>query len=443
MLAHWLIEKKRDGGTLSKEEIKFLIDGYTSGAIPDSQMSALSMAIFFKGMDLEETANLTEAMAGSGDMLYLPGVRKPKADKHSTGGIGDKVSLVLAPLLAGCGVAVPMISGRGLGITGGTLDKLEAIPGYRTNLSEKEIQAAISSCGCCITGQTPQLAPADRKLYALRDITATVPSMPLIVSSILCKKVAEGIDSLVLDIKVGKGAFMQTVPEAEQLGATMAAVAQRLGKKLSVFLTDMDQPLGRMAGNGLEVEESINCLRGVAEADLLELTLEFGIEALRLCRIEQDREAAKNLLIGKIRSGEALEIFSQMVKIQGGYPRITEDLDRLPRAKLRRALRATQSGWLSQVDAGKIGRACVLLGAGRSKPGEKVDPAAGVSRLLKVGEEVRTGDLLLEAHAGSEGKLNEAWPWLESAFSYTPERGTIPALIKQRRLWTEESGKNT
>ena len=282
MVPQWIIEKKRDGHALNEEEIRFFIDGYTRGDIPDYQMAAMAMAIFLRGMNAAETAVLTDAMMRSGDLIDTSSIAAPRVDKHSTGGIGDKISLVLAPLLACCGAAVPMISGRGLGITGGTLDKLASIPGYRTDLSEEEFVRVVRTCGCSITGQTARLVPADRKLYALRDVTATVPSIPLITASIMSKKLAEGIDHLVLDVKFGTGAFMRTRMDAHRLASSLVRVGREMGRKVTALLTDMNEPLGRTAGNALEVVESVECLYGRGPADVMDLTLALGAELLAM-----------------------------------------------------------------------------------------------------------------------------------------------------------------
>jgi pyrimidine-nucleoside phosphorylase len=399
MLPQWVIEKKRDGLVLSDEEIRTFIDGYTRGDIPDYQMAAMAMAIFIRGMTPEEIAVLTDAMMKSGDLVDTSSIKLPKVDKHSTGGIGDKVSLVLAPLIACCDVAVPMISGRGLGITGGTLDKLESIPGYRTDLSEKEFVDTVRTCGCAITGQTGRLAPADKKLYALRDVTGTVPSIPLITASIMSKKLAEGIDSLVLDVKSGKGAFMKTREQARALAESMVRVGTCMGKGMAALITDMEQPLGCSAGNALEVIESVQTLQAKGPADLTEITILFGIRMLRLAGKTSDDSEARAILVKHLHSGAAFENFS-----------------RLPSAKMKEQALSPRAGFVEEVHAEQIGKACVILGAGRTKTDDKVDFAVGVSDLIKEGDKVEKGQPLVTIHANDKSKLAEARAMIEKAF---------------------------
>lgn len=416
MLPQWIIEKKRDAQVLTEEEIRGFIDGYTRGDIPDYQMAAMAMAIFIRGMTPEETAVLTDAMMRSGDLVDTSSIQFPKVDKHSTGGIGDKVSLVLAPLIACCDVAVPMISGRGLGITGGTLDKLESIPGYRTDLSEKEFVKTIRACGCSITGQTGRLAPADKKLYALRDVTGTVPSIPLITASIMSKKLAEGIDSLVLDVKSGKGAFMKTREQARALAESMVRVGTCMGKGMAALITDMEQPLGCTAGNALEVIESVETLQAKGPADLTELTLLFGIRMLRLAGKVNDDASARATLVKHLHSGAAFEKFKQMVKLQGGDARSLDDFRRLPSAKLKEDVPCPRAGYVEEVHAEQIGKGCIILGAGRRKTDDKVDFAVGISGLVKEGQQVEKGQPLVTIHANDSTKLAEARVMIESAF---------------------------
>ncbi|MFH0953538.1 MAG: thymidine phosphorylase [Verrucomicrobiota bacterium] len=417
MLPQWVIEKKRDGQALSDEEIRFFINGYTRGDIPDYQMAAMAMAIFLRGMTAAETAVLTDAMMRSGDLVDTSAIPLPKVDKHSTGGIGDKVSLVLAPLVACCNIAVPMISGRGLGITGGTLDKLESIPGYRTDLSEKEFLKTVQACGCSITGQTGRLAPADKKLYALRDVTGTVPSIPLITASIMSKKLAEGIDALVLDVKWGKGAFMRTQADAKTLAESMVRVGTHMGKGMAALITDMNQPLGRSAGNALEVIESVETLQGKGPADLTEITILFGIRMLALAGKARDEAAARKTLLGHLKSGAAFERFKKMVALQGGDARALDKLSHLPSARIKDEVKATESGFVAAADAEQIGKACVILGAGRTKTDDKVDFAVGVSGIAKEGEKVEKGQPLITLHANDTAKLAEARKMAEAAFT--------------------------
>lgn len=428
MMPVWLIEKKRDGAALADGEIRFFIDGFTAGTIPDYQMAAMAMAIFFRGMSFDEVATLTDAMMRSGRVMDLASIGKPTADKHSTGGVGDKVSLLLAPLVACCGVAVPMISGRGLGITGGTLDKLESIPGYRTRLTTEEFLAALERCGCSIIGQTGELAPADRKLYALRDVTGTVPSIPLISASIMSKKLAEGAGSLVLDVTWGSGAFMRSVEQARDLACAMVEIGRRMGRRMTALITDMNQPLGRTAGNALEVMETVDALRGDCSADLKEITLELGAHMLLLARVASSREAALETLRRQWSSGAALERFLLLVREQGGDARAVEE-GRLPRARFTRPVCAAREGFVVRADAEAIGKACILLGAGRRKVDDEVDPAAGASGIAKVGGRVAAGEPLLTLHASDESRLAEAEQLAAGAFSIEPEARPAPRLI--------------
>jgi pyrimidine-nucleoside phosphorylase len=431
MLPQWVIERKRDGQALTADEIRGFIDGFTRGDIPDYQMSALAMAVFFRGMTPGETAALTRAMLDSGDRLDTSSIAKPKVDKHSTGGIGDKISLPLAPVAAACGVAVPMISGRGLGITGGTLDKLEAIPGYRTDLSTAEFLDVIHGCGCSIIGQTDRLAPADRKLYALRDVTGTVPSIPLITASILSKKLAEGLDGLVMDVKCGRGAFMRTRAQARALAESLVRTGAALGVRVSGWITAMDEPLGRTAGNALEVVEAIDVLRGRGPADVVELTLALGAEMVRLAGQTTDETEARRRCREALDSGRALAVFRDMVRRQGGDPAVVDDPARLPSCRLRRELRAPAAGVVVDVDAECLGRACLVLGAGRTKTTDTVDPGAGISGLLKRGERVVTGEPLVVLHASDEKRLDEAERLLKDAFGIGPMPDARPLMLER------------
>ena len=416
MLPQWIIEKKRNGGALSDDELGLFIGGYAKGEIPDYQMAALAMAIFFRGMTPAETATMTRVMMESGDIVDTSSIRLPKVDKHSTGGIGDKISIPLAPLVASCGVAVPMISGRGLGITGGTLDKLESIPGYRTGLGVEEFLHVLQSCGCSMIGQTERIVPADRKLYALRDVTATVPSIPLIVSSIMSKKLAEGIDGLVLDVKCGRGAFMKTRAEARALAEGLVRVGRAMGKRVTALITAMDQPLGRSVGNALEMVESAEILRGRGPADTTELTLLLGAEMLVLAGVVPTAEDALPMLRRKLESGEALEIFKTMVRLHGGNTDVIDDPTRFPLAPIRQVYGAPFAGTVTDVDAEKIGRASLLLGAGRTKTTDVIDPAAGLSGLAKIGERVVSGQPLAILHAATQQRVDEAMELVRNAF---------------------------
>lgn len=432
MLPQWIIEKKRDGHALTEKEIRDFIGAYADGTLPDYQMAAMAMAIYFQGMNPTETAVLTDAMMRSGDVVDTSSIRKPKIDKHSTGGIGDKVSLVLAPLVAACGLAVPMISGRGLGITGGTLDKLESIPGYRTNLSDAEFLAVIQAVGCSIIGQTKQLAPADKKLYALRDVTGTVASIPLITASIMCKKLAEGIDGLLLDVKCGRGAFMRTRSDARALAQSMVRVGRAMGKNMAALITDMNQPLGRMAGNALEVLESIETLKNRGPQDLTELTLVCAEEMLLLGKLAASRTQARKQLKQALADGTAFRIFRRMVELQGGDVRVLDDPSRLPQAQWIVPLPSPSSGYVRRADAESIGKACVMLGAGRTRTDESIDYAVGVSAIKKIGERIEKGEPLLMLHANDEGRLARAQALLESAFLVSKSKPKPAALILER-----------
>ena len=429
MLPQWIIEKKRDGHALTPEELRAFIAGYTSGTIPDYQMAALAMAIFFRGMTPDETAVLTDAMMRSGEVTDTSAIRAPKIDKHSTGGIGDKVSLVLAPLVACCGIAVPMISGRGLGITGGTLDKLEAIPGYRTQLTTREFLDIVARCGCSLIGQTDRLAPADKKLYALRDVTGTVPSIPLITASIMSKKLAAGLDGLVLDVKCGCGAFMKDRAAALELAHSMVQVGRTMGKKMAAVLTAMDQPLGRTAGNALEIVETCEALQGRGPADLMEVTLKLGAKMLQLAGLANSCNAAQQILAQQLNSGAAWRKWLEMVRLHGGDVAVLEDTTLLPRARFIEPLPAPGSGCVAQADAELIGKACLVLGAGRTKTTDAVDHAVGVSGLAKLGERIERGQPLALLHANETDKLTEARALLQAAFRLTAAPVPPPPLI--------------
>jgi pyrimidine-nucleoside phosphorylase len=433
MVPQWIIEKKRDGNALTDEEIRFFINGYTDGSIPDYQMSAMAMAIYLKGMTPEEIAVLTDTMMRSGSLVDTSSINLPKVDKHSTGGIGDKVSLILAPLAACCGLAVPMISGRGLGITGGTLDKLESIPGFTTGLSEEDFIATMHKCGFSMIGQTGEIAPADKKLYALRDVTGTVASIALITASIMCKKMAEGIDSLVLDVKWGTGAFMRTIEDATALAESMVRVGKAMNKGMVALLTDMNQPLGRTAGNALEVVESMECLKGKhAGEDLMNITLALTAEMLVMGGKASNTDEALKILTAKIESGEAFEKFKEMAAIQGADVSALDDLSKLPQASIIREYKAPAAGFLSKVDAESIGRAVLVLGGGRQKTDSTIDYAVGTSGLAKIGDEVKAGDTLVTLHANSEETLAQAMVYIEQAFVIVDTPVTAPTAVVAR-----------
>ena len=403
-----IIAKKRDGGALTREEIQFLVRGATDGSWADYQLTAMLMAIFLRGMSTEETATLTDAMKNSGVVADLSKIRRPKADKHSTGGVGDKVSLHLAPMIAACGVAVPMISGRGLGHSGGTLDKLESIPGFRVGLSLSEYAAQVDKVGVALVGQTAELAPADKKLYALRDVTGTVESIPLICASILSKKLAEGTDVLVSDVKFGRGAFMKDKARARELAQALVSVATAMGTPTRAVLTAMDEPLGRAVGNGLEVAESIDCLKGHGPADTMEVTYVLGEQMLLLTNVEKTPAAARARLEAVIANGAALAKFRELILAQGGDARVLDDPARLPQAKLQQPLVAARGGFVQDVDAMAVALAALRLGAGRTRAEDKIDAAVGISALVKVGEKIEQGAPLAIIHASSEAALAEA-----------------------------------
>jgi len=394
MQMYELIGKKRDKKRLSKEEIEYFVSGYTKGIVPDYQASALLMAIFLNGMDTEEIFNLTSSMMRSGEVLDLSSIPGVKVDKHSTGGVGDKVSLILAPLVAACGLTVPMISGRGLGHTGGTLDKLESIPGFETNLSLESFVKNLSDVGLCMIGQTKEIAPADRKLYALRDVTGTVNSIPLISASILSKKLAEGTDALVFDVKLGNGAFMQKRKEAILLAKSLIQIAGRFKKKAVALITDMNEPLGEAVGNSIEVIEAVQALKGKWPEDLRDVTLALGAHMLVLGRKAKSLKQAEKKLEERLESGEALDKFRQMVKRQGGNPKVVDDYRLLPWAKHKMTVESEQTGYVKSIDTLKIGLSAVKLGAGRERLDSKIDYGVGFLIKKKVGDRVKKGESL-------------------------------------------------
>ena len=415
-----VIRHKRDGGRLSDEQIRWFIEGYASDAIPSYQASALLMAILLNGMEPEELSVWTAAMIDSGEKLDLSGVGRPTVDKHSTGGVGDKISLVLAPLVAACGAADPMLSGRGLGHTGGTLDKLESIPGFRVDLSSREMKQMVTDVGCVICSAGPGLAPADRKLYALRDVTGTVESIPLIASSVMSKKIAEGTEALVLDVKVGSGAFMREVESARRLARTMVELGEAHGVRTVALLTDMDQPLGRTAGNAVEVSEALDVLRGGGPDDVVEVTLALASEMLSLAGLKEDPSAA-------LRDGSALEKWNEMVRTQGGDPDAP-----LPRANETRTLEATSSGYIARIDALKVGVAAWRLGAGRSTQDDPVSPVAGVVLLKGPRERVEAGEPVLELHIDDPSRVDAALAALDGALEYGDDEPRPRELVLER-----------
>jgi pyrimidine-nucleoside phosphorylase/thymidine phosphorylase len=412
-----LIAGKRDGRALTDAEIQAVIAGAARGDVPDYQLSALLMAIVWRGMTTRELATWTAAMIDSGERLRWTGLRAPAVDKHSTGGVGDKISLALAPLAAACGLTVPMIAGRALGHTGGTLDKLEAIPGYRTALTTAEIGRVLARAGFVLAGQTARLVPADRALYALRDATATVESIPLIASSILSKKVAEGARALVMDVKVGSGAFLPERARARALARALIALGRQMGLPVRALLTEMDQPLGDAIGNAAEVREAIDVLRGGGPADVRALTVRLGAEMLVLGRVARDARDGARRIEAAIASGAGLERFRLGVRLQGGDPRAVDDPRRLPRARHARPIRATRAGVVTRVDAGLLGRAATLLGAGRLRKEDRIAPGAAILLHVKVGARVGRGDRLATVEYDDGARERATRPLLARAFA--------------------------
>jgi pyrimidine-nucleoside phosphorylase len=403
-----IIIRKRDGGALSREEISFFVSGVTDGTWPEYQAASLLMAIMLRGMTPQETAWLTDAMVTSGIRVDLSRIAGVKVDKHSTGGVGDKTSLILAPIVAACGLPVPMMSGRGLGHTGGTLDKLESIPGFRVGLSLADMERALATAGCAMIGQTAQIAPADKKLYALRDVTGTVESIPLISASIMSKKIAEGIDALVLDVKTGSGAFMKTEADSRRLAESLVAIGNASGVKTEALITDMDAPLGRAVGNANEVIECIASMRGQGPADLMEVTMALTVPLLMLGKVAATPADARRLAQDAIDSGAALDRFRRIIEGQGGDPRVVDDVSRLPHVKDRHVVAATRSGYLARMDAELIGRASVALGAGRDRVEDAVDPAVGLMIHAKPGAKVAAGDALVDVIYRDSARLDHA-----------------------------------
>jgi len=424
-----VIARKRDGGELERAEIEAFVRGATDGSWADYQLSALLMAVFLQGMTAQETTALTEAMMRSGVVADLSAVPGPKVDKHSTGGVGDKVSIHLAAMAAACGVVVPMISGRGLGHTGGTVDKLEAIPGFRVGLSLAEFRGQLGRIGVALISQTAELAPADRRLYALRDVTATVESIPLICASILSKKLAEGIDALVLDVKFGRGAFMRERARARELAVALTSVARAMGKPTRAVMTAMDEPLGRSVGNALEIAECVECLRGTGPADLMEVTYALGEQMLVLGGRARDAAAARAELERSISSGSALAKFRELVAAQGGDSRVADDPSVLPASPIRAPLPSRSDGWVHDVDALGVALAAQRLGAGRARAEDAIDPAVGISGLAKVGQRVAKGQPLGVVHAGDGARLDEARAILERSIVVGPGPAAPPPRV--------------
>ncbi len=432
MTANELIRKKRNGASLSTDELQFIIDGFVKGTIPDYQMSAFLMATYFRGMNPEETSTFTRLMLHSGEIIDLSSIPGIKVDKHSTGGVGDKISLPLAPIVAACGVPVPMISGRGLGHTGGTLDKLESIPGFNTSLSIAEYKRVIAQVGLVMIGQTKEIAPADKKMYALRDVTATVECIPLIAGSIMSKKLAEGIDALVLDVKTGRGAFMPTYERAVELATALVGIGNSFGKETVGFITDMNQPLGYNIGNWLEVVESVECLQGRDVSDIMEVTYALGgmmvVLGKKATSLKEGMERCREV----VRNGKAYEKFRQLVTLQGGDVSFVEHPEKYDRSKFSQEIKATQRGFVNFIDSLELGFTGISLGAGRTRVDDLIDPKAGIVLKKKVGDAVSPGDVLAILHTDKENIVEEAAARIGRAFSSAPEKPPItPIVISQ------------
>ena len=427
-----LIAKKRDGKALTTEEINWMIQGYTDGTIPDYQMSSMCMAILLKGMDDREVLDLTSAMVSSGDVLDLSPIEGVKADKHSTGGVGDKTSLVLCPMVAACGVKIAKMSGRGLGHTGGTIDKLESFPGFSTELTDEQFYDNVNRHGIAIMGQTADMVPADKKLYALRDVTGTVPSIPLIVSSIMSKKLASGADVIVLDVKCGDGSFMKTLEGAEELARNLTRIGRLADKKCAAIITDMDQPLGIAVGNALEVKEAISVLKGEdPDGDLMRLCLALGSCILTEAGFARDRAEAEQMLREAVTSGRALGKLAEMVRAQGGDDRAVYDPSLLPQAPVVRELLSPTAGYVSRIHAESVGLVSMGLGGGRAKKEDRIDLSVGVVLYKKVGDPVEVGEPLAVVHASGEESAAEAADKLLHCYEFSSDPVTRPPFIKK------------
>lgn len=433
MRAYEVIQKKRDGGELTAEEIDGFVQGFLSGEVPDYQVSAFLMAVYFRGMSSAETVGLTLAMVRSGETLDLSAIRGTKVDKHSTGGVGDKTSLVLIPLVAAAGAPVAKLSGRGLGHTGGTLDKLESIPGFTTELSAEAFVSQVNRVGCAIAGQTANLVPADKKLYALRDVTATVDSIPLIAASVMSKKIAAGSDGIVLDVKTGSGAFMKTLDGSRDLAKTMVAIGNEAGRRTVAVISDMDQPLGHSVGNALEVREAIETLAGEGPNDLRKLCLALGAQMLVLAKVTPSEENAEARLGALLSDGSALDKFKDMVQAQRGDPACIDDPERLPKAPVTLPVPALGTGVVASINAERIGLAAMRLGAGRAKKEDKIDPAVGIVLMKKTGEKVSKGEPLAQIHARDQAGVDQTLLLVQAAYtighSVPPTRPLIHEII--------------
>lgn len=426
-----MISRKQNGDELSPEEIDFLISGYSDGSIPDYQMSAFLMAVYFKGMTDNETNSLVRSMVNTGSSIDTSAIPGVKIDKHSTGGVGDKVSLVLAPLVAAAGLSIPMISGRGLGHSGGTLDKLETIPGFNVNKSTDEFLKQVSDIGVAIISQSEDIVPADRKMYALRDVTATVRSIPLMAGSIMSKKIAEGIDALVLDVKSGKGAFLTDIEDSRLLAKTLVSIGKKAGINTKALITDMSQPLGNAIGNWVEVAESVRCLKGEGPADLEEITLTLGAHMLVLGNVTDSIDEAYSTLYSLLQDGSGFDKFVELVEAQDGDPSVIHDLSKYPSPKHSVAVKAESSGFVESLDPYALGTASVSLGAGRLRKNDILDKNAGILLHFKIGDSVTVGDILADVYSDSEEKLNSQLQNIKNAFVIGDSENPSPELIKE------------
>ncbi len=429
MTVNEIIRKKRDGATLSPDELRYIIDGFVQGSIPDYQMSSFLMATFFRGMSVEETSTFTRLMLHSGEVIDLSGILGVKVDKHSTGGVGDKISLPLAPIVAACGVPVPMISGRGLGHTGGTLDKLESIPGFTTSLSISEYKKVIAEVGVVMIGQTKEIAPADKKMYALRDVTATVECIPLIAGSIMSKKLAEGIDALVLDVKTGRGAFMPTYERALELATALVGIGNSFGKETVGFITDMNQPLGMMIGNWREVVESVECLRGKNVPDIMELTYVLGGAMVMLGKKASSLKEGMERCHEVVKNGKAYEKFLQLVKRQGGDTSFIEHPEKYPTSKYSQKINCPLGGFVIAIDSLELGFTGIALGAGRTKVDDVIDPKAGIVLTKKVGDAVNAGDVVAILYTDNKSAIETSAKRIQDAFAVGPSKPSPSPLI--------------
>lgn len=431
MNASTIIAKKRDGQSLSKEEINFIIEGYTEGSIPDYQMSALLMAIYLNKMNKEETINLTEAMKNSGDSIDLSAIHGMKVDKHSTGGIGDKTTLIVGPIAAAAGVYVAKMSGRGLGFTGGTADKLDAIPYFNNKYTPKQLTDQVNDIGIALITQTANIAPADKKIYALRDVTATVENMSLIASSIMSKKLASGDDAIVLDVKCGSGAFMEDLKSAIELSKIMVDIGNAFGKRTVAMISDMDKPLGRAVGNSLEVIESIEVLKGKGPADIREMCIELSAMMIYLAKKADSLDSARKLAVDLLDRGKALEKFKEVVEKQGGDLRIFDDYSVFPQASIKKEIVSRNEGYVNKINARKVGIASQLSGAGRMTKEESIDLACGIYIEAQIGEEVHRGGKLATVYGNDEGKVKEALDILDGAFEISTDKPQSEQIIKK------------